>query len=165
MWIWLGSASRYGSYLLSLSTSCPNNASTRCGCTKHYVSTERSAHGREANKKSPKLTTNKKETPCYLQQTHLKDSNWEVTPGQLTHKVQFGAGSNSFNAQGMGLEKHRDDIFRHWLLGIGSGDLKIGTSGATREQIDVLNVLFIGAKVEAMQRLIAEVPEGPSGEY
>lgn len=92
-------------------------------------------------------------------------SYWEVTPGQLTHKVQFGAGSNSYNAQGMGLEKHRDDIFRHWLLGLGSGDLKIRTSGATREQIDVLNVLFIGAKVEAMQRLIAEVPEGPPGEY
>ncbi|MCF7676033.1 MAG: hypothetical protein K9M97_11860 [Akkermansiaceae bacterium] len=88
-------------------------------------------------------------------------SYWEVTPGQLTHKMLFGSGSNSYNAQGMGLEKHRDDIFRHWLLGCGSGDLKIRTSGATREQIDLLNVLFIGSKVAAMQRLIAEVPEGP----
>ncbi len=60
----------------------------------------------------------------------------------------------------MSLEKHRDDLFRHWLLGIGSGDLLIRTSGATREQIDVTNVLFVGAKVNAMQRLIAEVPEG-----
>ncbi len=88
-------------------------------------------------------------------------SYWEVTPGQLTHKMLFGSGSNSYNAQGMGLEKHRDDIFRHWLLGIGSGDLNIRTSGATREQIDLLNVLFIGSKVDAIQRLIAEVPEGP----
>jgi len=88
-------------------------------------------------------------------------SYWEVTPGQLTHKMLFGSGSNSYNAQGMGLEKHRDDIFRHWLLGLGSGDLKIRTSGATLEQIDLLNVLFIDAKVKAMQRLIAEVPEGP----
>ncbi len=87
-------------------------------------------------------------------------SYWEVTPGQLTHKALFGAGSKSYNAQGMGLEKHRDDLFRHWLLGIGSGDLLIRTSGATREQIDVTNVLFVGAKVDAMQRLIAEVPEG-----
>jgi hypothetical protein len=60
----------------------------------------------------------------------------------------------------MGLEKHRDDIFRHWLLGFGSGDLKIRTSGATHEQIDLRNVLFIGSKVKAMQQLIAEVPEG-----
>lgn len=87
-------------------------------------------------------------------------SYWEFTPGQLTHKALFGAGSKSYNAQGMGLEKHRDDLFRHWLLGFGSGDLKISTSGATREQIEVPNVLFIGSKVDAMQRLISEVPEG-----
>ncbi len=87
-------------------------------------------------------------------------SYWEVTPGQLTHKMFFDSGSNSYNAQGMGMEKHRDDIFRHWLLGFGSGDLKIRTSGATREQIDLMNVLFIGSKVAAVQRLIAEVPEG-----
>lgn len=88
-------------------------------------------------------------------------SYWEVTPGQLTHMMLFGSGSNSYNAQGMGLEKHRDDIFRHWLLGCGSGDLKIRTAGATHEEIDLLNVLFIGSKVDVMQRLIAEVPEGP----
>lgn len=73
----------------------------------------------------------------------------------------FGSGSNSYNAQGMGLEKHRDDIFRHWLLGLGSGDPKIRTSGATHEQIVLMNVLFVGSKVDAIQRLIAEVPEGP----
>lgn len=86
---------------------------------------------------------------------------WEVTPGQLTRKSLFGAGSQSYNAQGMVLEKHRDDLFRHWLLGLGSGDLLIRTSGATHEQIDVPNVLFVGSKVTAMQKLIAEVPEGP----
>ena len=88
-------------------------------------------------------------------------NHWEVTPGQLTHKFLFGAGSKSYNTQGMGLEKHRSDLFRHWLLGIGSGDLEILTSGATREKIDVLNVLFIDSKVAAMQRLIADVPDGP----
>jgi hypothetical protein len=88
-------------------------------------------------------------------------SYWEVTPGQLTHKMVFGTGSKSFNTQGMGLEKHRDDVFRHWLLGLGSGDLKIRTSGATREEIDLENVLFISSKVTTMQQLIAEVPDGP----
>jgi hypothetical protein len=85
---------------------------------------------------------------------------WEFTPGQLTRRSLFGAGSKSYNAQGMGLEKHRDDLFRHWLLGLGSGDLKIQTSGAIREQIDVLNVLLIGSKIDAIQKLISEVPEG-----
>ncbi len=87
-------------------------------------------------------------------------SYWEVTPGQLTHKTLLGSGSRSYNAQGMGLEKHRDNLFRHWLLGLGSGDLEVRTSGATREQIEVRNVLFIGSKVATMQLLIAEVPEG-----
>lgn len=88
---------------------------------------------------------------------------WEVTPGQLTLRSRFGGGSKSYNSQGMSLEKHRDDLFRHWLLGLGSGDLSIRTSGAIREQIDVLNVLFIGSKVDAVQRLISEVPEGSDG--
>jgi hypothetical protein len=87
-------------------------------------------------------------------------SYWEISPGQLTHVTFLGGGSKSYNAQGMGLEKHRDDLFRHWLLGLGSGDLQIKTSGATHEQIDVPNVLFIGSKVELIQKLIAEVPEG-----
>lgn len=87
-------------------------------------------------------------------------SYWEVSPGQVTHVSLVGTGAKSYNAQGMGLEKRRDDLFRHWILGMGSGDLEIRTSGATHEQIDVPNVLFISSKVEAMQKLIAEVPEG-----
>ena len=75
-------------------------------------------------------------------------SYWEVTAGQLTRKSLFGAGSQSYNARGMALEKHRDDLFRHWLLGIGSGDLCIRTCGAAREQLDVTNVLFIGSKYD-----------------
>jgi hypothetical protein len=86
-------------------------------------------------------------------------SYWEVTPGQLTHMSLFGSGSKSYNTQGMTLEKHRSDLFRNWLLGFGSGDLLIQTSGATREHIDVPNVLFIGSKVKAIQLLIAEVPD------
>ena len=87
-------------------------------------------------------------------------SYWEATPGQLTYKSLLGGGSKSYNSQGMGLEKHRDDLFRHWLLGLGSGDLRMRTSGATREQIEVPNVLFIGPKAKVLQRLISEVPEG-----
>jgi hypothetical protein len=86
-------------------------------------------------------------------------SYWEATPGQLTYKTVLGAGSKSYNARGIVLQKHRNDLFRHWLLGIGSGDLLIHLSGASPEQIEVPNVLFIGSKLGAVQRLIAEVPE------
>ena len=86
-------------------------------------------------------------------------SYWEIDPGQLTRDSLFSSGSKSYNTQGMTLEKHQDDLFRHWLLGLGSGDLQVRTSGATREQIDIKNVLFVGHKIVAMQKLIAEVPE------
>ncbi len=86
-------------------------------------------------------------------------SCWRITPGQVTYEVAFGAGSKSYDTNGMMLEKHREDLFRHWLLGLGSGDLQIRTSGATKEQIDIPSVFFIGSKIELMQRLIAEEPD------
>ena len=85
-------------------------------------------------------------------------SYWLIKPGQVTHEVVFGTGSKSYDTNGMMLEKHREDLFRHWLLGLGSGDIQIRTTGATKEQIDIPNVLFIGSKIEIMQRLIAEEP-------
>jgi hypothetical protein len=84
---------------------------------------------------------------------------WHFRPGQVTREFGFGAGAKSYNTSGMSLEKHREDLFRHWLLGMGSGDLRISTTGATREQIDVPNVMFIGSKIEIIQRLIAEEPD------
>ncbi|CAN5283557.1 hypothetical protein BH11PLA2_BH11PLA2_51910 [soil metagenome] len=85
-------------------------------------------------------------------------SYWHIKPGQVTHEVVFGAGSKTYDTTGLVLQKHREDLFRHWLLGVGSGDLEIRTSGASAEQIDVHNVLFIGSKIETMQRLLAEDP-------
>lgn len=85
-------------------------------------------------------------------------SCWLIKPGQVTHEVAFGAGSKSYDTNGMMLEKHREDLFRHWLLGLGSGDIQIRTTGATKEQIDIPNVLLIGSKIEIMQRLISEEP-------
>jgi hypothetical protein len=78
----------------------------------------------------------------------------------VTAEYVFGAGSRSFDTNGMLLEKHREDLFRHWLLGLGSGDLRIQTTGASHETIEVPNILFIGSKIAAMQRLIAEEPTG-----
>ena len=86
---------------------------------------------------------------------------WKIEPGQVTHQFVLGSGSKSYNAQGMMLEKHRADLFQNWVLGLGSGNLIIRTSGATREVIEVPNVLFIGWKVEAMERLIAMEPITP----
>ncbi|HBI43880.1 MAG TPA: hypothetical protein DDY78_13675 [Planctomycetales bacterium] len=91
-------------------------------------------------------------------------SYWRVTPGQVTHEFLIGAASKSYDTRGMVFEKHRNDLFRHWVLGFGSGDINISTTGAQKTSIAIPNVLFVDAKVLAIQRLIAMKPdqfEGP----
>jgi hypothetical protein len=87
---------------------------------------------------------------------------WRVRPGQLTYEYVFGGGQKSYDTRGMVLEKLREDLFRHWILGLGSGDLHIITTGATREEMYVPNVLFVDAKVRRIQNLIKLSPERPS---
>jgi hypothetical protein len=76
--------------------------------------------------------------------------------GQLTIHHAFGAGATSYEVQGLSLEKKRDDLFRHWLLGMGSGDLVIRTGGAQPQNFDLFNVLFVGSKVAVAKRLLQE---------
>lgn len=80
---------------------------------------------------------------------------WQVTPGQISHEFVFGAGSKSYDTRGMVIEKRRSDLFQNWLLGLGSGNLVIRTSGASQEEIEVPNVSFVGWKLDAVQRLVA----------
>ena len=75
--------------------------------------------------------------------------------GQMKVCEEVGGGEKAYDTSGMSIEKHRDDLFRHWVLGLGSGDLTVRTSGATPHQITLSNVLFIGKKlkmIEDMQR-------------
>jgi hypothetical protein len=57
-------------------------------------------------------------------------SYWRVTPGQLTHDAVIGGAQKSYDTRGMVFEKHRQDLFRHWIIGFGSGDIEISTTGA-----------------------------------
>jgi hypothetical protein len=84
---------------------------------------------------------------------------WRVTPGQVTHEYMIGAASKAFDTRGMVFEKHRNDLFRHWILGFGSGDINISTTGAQKSSIAIPNVLFVDAKVLDIQRLIAMKPD------
>ena len=88
-------------------------------------------------------------------------SFWRIKPGQITHEYILGAGAKSYDTDNMILEKLRDDFFRHWVLGLGSGDLRIQplAMGAHREEICVPNVLFIGSKMKFIQRMIAIEPD------
>jgi hypothetical protein len=84
---------------------------------------------------------------------------WRVTPGQLTHDTVIGGAQKSYDTRGMVFEKHRQDLFRHWVLGLGSGDIQISTTGARRETVSIPNVLFVDSKVGEIQKMIAMSPD------
>ena len=55
---------------------------------------------------------------------------------------------------GMTIQKQRSDLFRHWILGLGSGDLIVRTSGAQAHQFDLPNVLSLGRRVREIEELL-----------
>jgi hypothetical protein len=78
--------------------------------------------------------------------------------GQLRVRTVIWAGEKTYDTFGILVEKHMDDLFRHWLLGFGSGDMTVRTGGTNAQQFDVPNVLRVGRKLEKIQRLLQERP-------
>lgn len=84
------------------------------------------------------------------------------TPGQVRVCEHIGDSVQTYSTFGVGLEKQRDDLFRHYILGFGSGDLILKTAGDKRE-IRLPNVLGIGWRlknVEDMLRRMATTSNG-----
>jgi hypothetical protein len=80
------------------------------------------------------------------------------TPGQLRVRQEIGGGEAAYDTAGMVIQKQRNDLFRHWILGLGSGDLIVNTSGATAHHFDLPNVLFVGYKVRLIENMLRERP-------
>jgi hypothetical protein len=80
------------------------------------------------------------------------------TPRQLRVRQEIGGGEAAYDTIGMVLQKQRNDLFRHWILGLGSGDLIVNTSGANAHHFDLPNVLFVGHKVKMIEEMLREVP-------
>jgi hypothetical protein len=78
------------------------------------------------------------------------------TPGQVKVCTEIGGGEKAFDTTGMTTEKQRSDLFRHWILGLGSGDLVFTTTGAAAEYHNLPNVLFIGRKLRQIQDMQKE---------
>jgi hypothetical protein len=92
-------------------------------------------------------------------------SYWLIMPGQVTQQYVFGASTKTYDTENMTSEKRRDDFFRHWLLGLGSGDLIINAfSAGERETLEIPNVLFVGTKIETIHKLLAtkQTDENPA---
>jgi hypothetical protein len=78
------------------------------------------------------------------------------TAGQFKVCEGIGGGEKVYDATGMTVEKQRSDLFRHWILGLGSGDLVVRTHGALTHDFDLPNVLFVSRKVAAIEKLLKE---------
>jgi hypothetical protein len=86
------------------------------------------------------------------------------TPGQLRVRLEIGEGETAYDTTGMTIQKQRSDLFRHWILGLGSGDLIVRTSGAQVHHFDLPNVLFLGRKVKDIEQMLRSRPvvRGPA---
>jgi hypothetical protein len=88
-----------------------------------------------------------------------------VSRGQIRLRQDIGDGEVAVDTHAVVLEKKRDDLFRHWLLGFGTGDLHVNTGGAANMEFDLNNVVFIGSKLGRIQDLIRErevAKQGPN---
>jgi hypothetical protein len=90
-------------------------------------------------------------------------SYWEIAPGQVRHIWWLTGAVKSYDTTGMHFDKLRDDLFRHVILGLGSGDLVmvpgLRSPEISQDELTVRNVLFIGPRLRRILTLISERPE------
>ncbi len=76
------------------------------------------------------------------------------TPGQLRVRLEIGDAETAYDTTGMTIQKQRSDLFRHWVLGLGSGDLIVRTAGAQAHHFDMANVLALGRRVREIEEML-----------
>jgi hypothetical protein len=77
------------------------------------------------------------------------------TAGQVRMRLEIGGGETVYDTTGMVVQKYRSDLFRHWILGFGSGDLVVRPTGVANP-IEMPNVLSVSRKVRQIQDLVKE---------
>ena len=76
-------------------------------------------------------------------------------PGQVRARLTIGGGETVYGTTGIVVQKQRGDLFRHWILGFGSGDLIVRPAGV-HSAIEMPNVLNVGRVVKQIEQLIKE---------
>jgi hypothetical protein len=79
------------------------------------------------------------------------------TPGQLVVHKEIGDMREVFDTTQVEAEKRRTDLFRHWILGFGAGDLIIKVPSQSL-QIELPNVLFVNSRVTEIANLMKTKP-------
>lgn len=76
--------------------------------------------------------------------------------GQIRYVREVGDNEIAHQTEGAIVEKKRSDVFRHWMLGFGTGDLMIHLGGPNGQSIELENVIAINSKLPLIQRLVKE---------
>ena len=85
------------------------------------------------------------------------------TPGQVRVRLEIGGEETVYDTTGMVVLKKRSDLFRHWILGFGSGDLVIRPVSLAKD-IEMPNVLSVSRAVRIIENMVREkvVLPGPN---
>src|SRR5262249_54688149 len=75
------------------------------------------------------------------------------TPGRFVLPREIGALREVFDVAQVTVEKRRSDLFRHWVLGLGAGDLIVKVPSQAL-QIELPNVLFADRRVAQIGNLM-----------
>jgi hypothetical protein len=76
--------------------------------------------------------------------------------GQIRYVLDVGDGATVAPAERAMVEKKRADVFRHWLLGFGTGDIVVKTGDG--KKIELENVINIGRKLPIINDMIRHKP-------
>jgi hypothetical protein len=95
----------------------------------------------------------------WLLATYVFDRRTYVifTPGQIRVCEHIGASVQTYNTIGVSMEKQRDDLFRHYILGFGSGDLVLRVPSSDKQEVRLPNVLFIGWRLREIENMLRSV--------
>ena len=76
-------------------------------------------------------------------------------PGQVRMRLEIGGEETVYDTTGMTIQKQRSDMFRHWILGFGSGDLIVRPVGVMNP-IELPNVLRVARVVREIEIMVKE---------
>jgi hypothetical protein len=74
--------------------------------------------------------------------------------GQIRYVREVGESEIVLQAERTLVEKKRSDVFRHWLIGFGTGDLVIRAGGNNGQEIELENVVNINRKLEVINYML-----------
>ncbi len=77
----------------------------------------------------------------------------KIESNTVTIVHEIGEGARAYDTIGVMMEKKLDNFFKHYLLGFGSGDLVIRTSGGSNEVIHLPNVLGVDKVLNELENL------------